>query len=113
MTMTWALELGTGSVSEATKMTNPNTLIRSWPCAECGGEMLWTQNAWKTGDTGRAAYRCQNDHVLDPALTRQCPSCGIHDTLLLGENDGVQQFRCAHCEQGFQFPRDVVPGAAS
>jgi len=81
-----------------------NPLIRSTPCAECGAEVLWTQNAWKTGDTGSAAYRCMSGHVLDPALTRQCPSCGIHDTTLLNDSDGHQQFRCARCGHAFQFP---------
>ena len=82
-----------------------NTLIRSQPCLECGSEMLWTQNAWKTGDSGAAAYRCANGHVLDPAKTRQCPSCGVHDTVLLdGDADGRQQFRCARCGTPFTFP---------
>jgi hypothetical protein len=67
--------------------------------------MLWTQHAWKTGDTGQAAYRCQNGHLLDPAVTRQCPACGIHDTLLLGERDGRQQFRCMRCADVFEVPR--------
>lgn len=81
-----------------------NSLVRSTPCAECGAEMLWTQNAWKTGDTGCAAYRCMSGHVLDPARTRQCPSCGIHDTTLLDDRDGHQQFRCARCGHAFPFP---------
>jgi predicted RNA-binding Zn-ribbon protein involved in translation (DUF1610 family) len=80
-----------------------NTLIRSTPCPECGGDMLWSQNAWKTGDTGVAAYRCMNGHVLDPAQTRQCPSCGLHDTVLLDEED-AQHFRCARCGEQFAFP---------
>ena len=34
-----------------------NTMVRSsGQCSECGAEMLWTQNAWKTGETGQAAY---------------------------------------------------------
>lgn len=82
-----------------------NTLFRSLPCGECGTEMLWTQNAWKVEDVGQAAYQCRNGHVLDPAMTRQCPSCGIHDTALLSEEDGRQQFRCARCGEGFAFPR--------
>ena len=57
-----------------------NTLVRSKPCAECGAEVLWTQNAWKSGSTGSAAYRCVNGHVIDPTQTRQCPNCGVHDT---------------------------------
>jgi predicted RNA-binding Zn-ribbon protein involved in translation (DUF1610 family) len=80
-------------------------IARSSPCPECGGEMLWTQNAWKTGDTGKAAYRCQNGHTLDPALTRQCPACGIHDTVMVDEQDGRQQFRCARCGERFDVPR--------
>jgi endogenous inhibitor of DNA gyrase (YacG/DUF329 family) len=82
-----------------------NTLIRSSPCPECGGDMLWTQNAWKTGETANAAYRCQNGHVLDPSLTRQCPACGIHDTVLLNGPEGRQQFRCARCGEEFEVPR--------
>ena len=30
--------------------------------------MLWTENAWRAGDTAGAAYRCANGHVIDPAL---------------------------------------------
>jgi len=86
-------------------MENENTLFRSSPCSECGGGMLWTQNAWKTGETGQAAYRCANGHVLDPAATRQCPACGLHDTTLTRERDGHQQFRCDRCGETFQFPR--------
>jgi predicted RNA-binding Zn-ribbon protein involved in translation (DUF1610 family) len=82
-----------------------NTLFRSTPCPECGADMLWTQNAWKTGDTGQAAYQCQNAHVIDPVMTRQCPSCGIHDTALLEERDGRQRFRCLRCGEAFEFPR--------
>ena len=78
-----------------------NTLIRSVPCSECGAEMIWSQNAWKTGETGRAAYRCENGHLVDPSLTRQCPACGIHDTVLLGEREARQQFRCARCGEAF------------
>lgn len=59
---------------------DPNTLRRSEPCSECGAEMLWTQNEWAHGDNRAAAYRCAHGHVLDPALTRECPACGIHDT---------------------------------
>ena len=77
-----------------------NTLIRSSPCPECGAQMLWTQNAWKTGETGRAAYRCLSGHAVDPSLTRQCPACGIHDT----EPDGPREhgrFRCTRCGEVF------------
>jgi tRNA(Ile2) C34 agmatinyltransferase TiaS len=66
--------------------------------------MLWTQNAWKTGETGSAAYRCVNGHVVDPAQTKQCPSCGVHDTERLGDRDGRQEFRCARCRTTFAFP---------
>jgi predicted RNA-binding Zn-ribbon protein involved in translation (DUF1610 family) len=77
-----------------------NTLIRSSRCAECGAEMVWTQNAWKTGDSGRAAYRCLNGHTLDPSLTRQCPACGIHDTV--PDDDGTGgRFRCTRCGEVF------------
>lgn len=81
-----------------------NTLVRSRPCPECGAEMLWTQNAWKTGDTGAAAYRCLNGHAIDPADTRQCPACGIHDTVRLEDADGRAQFRCNRCGDAFTFP---------
>jgi ribosomal protein S27E len=86
-------------------MTTTNALIRSTRCADCGEEMLWTQNAWKTGEAGRAAYRCSNGHVLDPSLTRQCPDCGLHDTVLFDDANGRQRFRCARCGNVFQFPR--------
>ena len=82
-----------------------NTLVRSSPCPECGAEMLWTQNVWKTGETGQAAYSCQNGHVLDPSLTRQCPACGIHDTVMLADQGGRQQFQCARCREAFEWPR--------
>lgn len=82
-----------------------NTMVRSSPCPDCGGDMLWTQNVWKTGDSAQAAYRCQNGHVTDPTLTRQCPACGVHDTVLLDDRDGRQHFRCARCPQTFEMPR--------
>ena len=78
-----------------------NTLIRSVPCPDCGDQMLWTQNAWDTS----AAYRCVNGHVLDPATTRQCPGCGLHDTEVLEAADDAQQFRCFRCGTTFAFPR--------
>ena len=81
------------------------SLIRSSRCPDCGAEMLWTQNAWKTGDTGQAAYRCENGHAVDPSLTPQCPGCGIHDTVLLGAEGGRQQFRCTRCVERFEVPR--------
>jgi endogenous inhibitor of DNA gyrase (YacG/DUF329 family) len=82
-----------------------NTLVRSEPCPECGAEMLWTQNAWRAGKTSNAAYRCLNGHVLDPATTRQCPQCGIHDTFFIGVVDDHRQHRCARCGALFQVPR--------
>ena len=81
-----------------------NTIIRSQPCPQCGADMLWTQNAWKVGEVGSAAYRCPNGHLIDPGQTRQCPSCGVHDTVPLEESDGRQQFRCARCHTAFAFP---------
>jgi endogenous inhibitor of DNA gyrase (YacG/DUF329 family) len=82
-----------------------NTLIRSVPCPECGDQMLWTQNAWRANDTSNAAYRCLNGHVVDPATTRQCPACGVHDTTTLGDTDGGQQHRCLRCDELFQVRR--------
>ena len=81
-----------------------NTLVKSKRCAECGAEVLWTQNAWKSGDSGAAAYRCLNGHLIDPAQTRQCPSCGVHDTEWLDDADGVDHFRCTRCATLFAFP---------
>jgi hypothetical protein len=81
-----------------------NTLIRSKPCSQCGAEMLWTQNAWRAGDTTNAAYRCLNGHTIDPATTRQCPECGLHDTTVVGEGE-PQQFRCLRCSHSFHMPR--------
>ena len=57
-----------------------NTLIRSERCPDCGEEMLWTQNAWPLDSHSDAAFRCHNGHVSDPATTKQCPACGVHDT---------------------------------
>ncbi len=82
-----------------------NTLLRSDPCPECGAELMWTQNAWPPGAEASAAYRCPNGHVVDPAITRQCPACGVHDTALLDTTRGVQEFRCARCGESFTFPR--------
>jgi transposase-like protein len=86
-------------------MIERNTLIRSEGCPTCGAEMLWTQNAWHSGDATRAAYRCVSGHVIDPATTKQCPQCGVHDTTLLPESDGRQQYRCLRCDCRFQVPR--------
>ena len=82
-----------------------NTLLRSEPCPECGGEMLWTQNAWRSGVAAGAAYRCANGHVIDPALTSQCPNCGLHDTSRIDVRDGKQLYRCLRCGSDFEVPR--------
>ncbi len=82
-----------------------NTLVRFSRCPECDAQMLWTQNAWKTAESGQAAYRCENGHVIDPAQTAQCPVCGIHDTVLEREQDGVKHFRCTRCSDPFAVPR--------
>jgi predicted RNA-binding Zn-ribbon protein involved in translation (DUF1610 family) len=79
--------------------------IRSQPCPDCGLTMMWTHNAWQTDSSAESAYRCENGHVLDPALTKQCPACGVHDTVLLSESEGRQQFRCDGCGKTFEFPR--------
>lgn len=84
-----------------------NTIKRTAPCAECGADVIWTQNAWRAEDDPEvhAAYRCLNGHVLDPATTRQCPICGVHDTTLRRTADGRQEFQCAQCGETFTFPR--------
>jgi len=79
-----------------------NALLRSEPCPECGAEMLWAQNAWPSGDEVRAAYRCPKGHVIDPALTRQCPNCGSHDTTRIDALDGKQQSQCFRCGSAFE-----------
>jgi hypothetical protein len=84
-----------------------NTLVRSSRCVECDGDLQWTQNAWKTGETGQAAYRCQNGHVVDPSLTRQCPACGIHDTVLSADEGGHKEYRCTRCAERFRVPRSM------
>jgi hypothetical protein len=79
---------------------DPNVLLRTEPCAECGGMMLWTQNAWVHGDNRAAAYQCPNGHVVDPALSHQCPRCGVHDTGPAGaKGDGA--FECRRCGNRF------------
>jgi predicted RNA-binding Zn-ribbon protein involved in translation (DUF1610 family) len=77
---------------------DPNVLLRTAPCIECGGMMLWTQNAWVHGDNRAAAYRCPNGHVLDPHTTHQCPRCGVHDTeAVASKGDGTLEcHRCGH-----------------
>ena len=82
-----------------------NGLTRSQPCPACGADVIWTQDAWKAGDTPSAAYICGNGHAIDPAQTRQCPKCGVHDTVLLTELDGRQEYRCAQCSEEFTYPR--------
>jgi hypothetical protein len=83
-----------------------NTLIRSSPCRQCGAQMLWTQNAWPADTNKEAAYRCTNGHVIDPATTRQCPRCGVHDTEVLGvAGDGRENVRCVRCGNAFDYPR--------
>ena len=79
---------------------DPNVLLRPEPCAECEEMMLWTQNAWAHGDNRAAAYQCPNGHVLDPQTTRQCPTCGLHDTQPAAPpKDGT--FTCNRCGNRF------------
>lgn len=84
-----------------------NTLIRSVPCEICGARMLWTQAAWtepaevEGGSIARAAYRCDNGHVLDPANTPQCPNCGVHDT---GRIESTGACKCHRCKSSFAPP---------
>jgi hypothetical protein len=80
-------------------------ITRSQPCPQCGADVVWTQNAGTPGEAASAAYVCTNGHVVDPTETRQCPKCGVHDTVLLSEVDGRQEFRCAQCGELFAFPR--------
>jgi hypothetical protein len=75
---------------------DPNTLRRSQPCLDCGAEMLWTQNEWVHGDSRAAAYRCVNGHVLDPVLTRECPSCGVHDTSVVAQASPEETSHLCH-----------------
>ena len=82
-----------------------NTLLRSEPCPKCGAAMLWTQNAWRSGDEARAGYQCAQGHVIDPALTRQCPNCGLHDTTRVDALDGKEQYQCFRCGSAFDVPR--------
>ena len=81
-------------------------LTRSKSCPTCGADLIWTQNAWQSEDgSAAAAYSCANGHVVDPALTRQCPKCGVHDTAVIGALEGRQQFRCERCGETFTHPR--------
>ena len=84
---------------------DPNSLRRSTPCPECGEMMLWTQNAWMNGDSRAAAYRCLNGHVTDPVDTRECPTCGVHDTqFLLQAAPGPNAYACNQCGARFSIP---------
>jgi hypothetical protein len=64
--------------------------------------MLWTQSAWTDAGEAlaRAAYRCDNGHVLDPRESPQCPNCGVHDTVSAGSD-----FKCHRCSTVFTVPR--------
>jgi hypothetical protein len=59
------------------------------------------------GDTTAAPYVCADGHAIDPHETRQCPKCGVHDTKLLSDVEGRQEFRCAQCGESFVHPREV------
>jgi len=84
---------------------DPNTLRRTDPCSECGEMMLWTQNAWVRGDNRAAAYRCLNGHVTDPADTRECPACGLHDTRVVSPGGaGPSAHMCNQCGAPFSVP---------
>lgn len=90
------------------RMASGNSLVRSLACERCGARMLWTQAAWHEPDgsaatgTARAAYRCDNGHVIDPADTPQCPKCGVHDT---ASTDESTSFKCRRCSTPFSVPR--------
>jgi predicted RNA-binding Zn-ribbon protein involved in translation (DUF1610 family) len=83
-----------------------NTLIRTERCPECAEEMLWTQNAWPGDAHTEAAFRCRNGHLTDPAATKQCPACGVHDSRLIDERpDGHADYECYRCGTRFTVPR--------
>jgi predicted RNA-binding Zn-ribbon protein involved in translation (DUF1610 family) len=83
-----------------------NTLIRTQRCPECGEEMLWSQNAWPRDAQTEAAFRCRNGHMTDPAETKQCPGCGVHDTRRIDQgSDGHADFECYRCKTRFAVPR--------
>ena len=81
------------------------SLVRTVRCEKCGEVMLWTQNAWVAGGEHAAAYQCANGHAVDPALTRQCPKCGVHDTVLTDAERGREHFKCLRCGESFDSPR--------
>jgi hypothetical protein len=84
---------------------NPNSLKRTSPCPTCATMMLWTQNAWASGNNRAAAYRCMNGHVLDPLLTRECPACGVHDTSVVeGSSPTSVDHLCHACGNRFSTP---------
>jgi hypothetical protein len=72
---------------------------------QCGAEMFWTQNAWRSGDEARGVYRCSKGHLIDPTLTRQCPNCGLHDTTRIDALDGKERYQCFRCGNAFDVPR--------
>jgi predicted RNA-binding Zn-ribbon protein involved in translation (DUF1610 family) len=80
---------------------DPNTLLRTQPCAKCGAQMLWTQNAWGQGEHRSAAYQCANGHVDDPTTTRECPVCGVHDTRTLESTAEQETHACNACGERF------------
>src|SRR3954462_8952255 len=59
---------------------DPNVLLRTEPCAECGGMMLWTQNAWAHGNNRAAAHQFRNAQWIDPPDTDKSPQWGVHTT---------------------------------
>ena len=75
------------------------------PARSAGPMSSGPRNAWKVGDTSSAEYTCAAGHVIDPSETRQCPKCGVHDTVLLSDVDGRQEFRCAQCGELFAHPK--------
>jgi transposase-like protein len=47
-----------------------------------------------------------NGHVIDPEVTRECPSCGMHDTGVLGLSSAEQTHHICHvCTARFSRPR--------
>jgi hypothetical protein len=76
--------------------------------------MLWTQNAWAQGDHRAAAYRCLNGHVTDPVDTRECPTCGVHDTRPVSQSgDEAGAYACNQCGARFPGAGLISPSAAS